>query len=178
MTPFFNSLAVAMVGIVLAFLSAWFWFQRGQAIKERDEKTTEHRLLMGRVNELETKERLAAAAWVPIASAFQAALIKSLTHAHTGELDDLLLKVAEGGLLPSEEPRMLVLLDERTRDMDHRFSEGEKDGASIFPVVMKMAKAERALLVAAEEAKMRPGIERARALDAAAIVARHRRPAQ
>ena len=151
-----NSAAITVLGAVLVFLSAWFWFGRQQAVRDKEAIAAEHQRLMDRVTTLEREAAVAASQWIPVASAFQATLIKSLTHAHTGELDDLLVRVASHTLTPAEEPRLLQLLDERTRDQDHRFTEDERKDAMIFPVVMERAATERKLLLAAESAKLRP----------------------
>ena len=146
---FLNSAGVAVLGVVLTSLATWFGFQRSQAVKERD-------ALAARVTELEAKERLAAAAFIPIASAFQAILIRNLTHAHTGELDALLVKVGEHTLLLEEEPRLLELLEQRIKVRDKRISKEEREDAMIFPIVMRRAREERALITRARETQLRP----------------------
>jgi hypothetical protein len=151
-----NSIAVGLIGVVLSFLASWFWFQKTEAVKKADVLARAHGELLARVAELEIKERLASAAWLPITSAFQATLIKSLTHEHTGEVDALLVKVGESTLTGRDEERLLHLLDERTRDTDHRISEAEREDAAIFPIVMKRARREEIVLAAARDAQFRP----------------------
>ena len=151
-----NTLAVSCVGIFLTFLASLFFFQKQQAIKAAETLAVAHKELLERVGVLEKKEAVAAAQFVPIASAFQATLIKLLTHAHTGELDALLVKVADHTLTPEEEPRMLALLDERTRDMDERITEEDREIAGIFPTVAKLARKEQLLLLAARDTVLQP----------------------
>jgi hypothetical protein len=151
-----NSMLLLCVGSGLAGLSAWFWFQKNAAAKEAEAVAAAHAVLLARVAELETRERMASAAFLPIATAFQATLIKSLTHAHATELDALLVKVGNHALRPEEEPRLLALLAERAQTPDGRIGESEREDAEIFPVVMKRARAEQLLLAAALAAKVQP----------------------
>ena len=151
-----NSFGVMFVGAICSALMAWFWFQKEQTLKERDAIAADHEKLVERVRELETKARISEAAFLPIATAFQSTLIKSLTHAHAGELDALLVKVSKDALSAVEEIRLLQLLRDRTTDMDPRISPREREDATIFPIVMKRARAEQGLLSAAEATRLVP----------------------
>lgn len=145
--PLINTLGIVIITALLGMLTTWFWFQKSQTLKRAEElkNTAEkkasdiaigHAALLQRVTELETLQRIATA------TLFQAKLIQDLTHDHTQELDVLLAKVGDGTLEPHEEPRLMVLLDERTRDTDPRISAAERETAAIFPVVMRMARVE------------------------------------
>lgn len=144
---FINSVGLIMLTAMFTFAAAWFWHTR----KAKDDKTTAiaeaTKRLTDRVNELEAEHRLVKAAVQPITSAFQAILIKELTHFHTPELDALMAKLLHEPpitLTEHEERRMAVLLEERTRDMGEQISDSEREAATILPVVIKRARVEAA----------------------------------
>jgi hypothetical protein len=104
---------------------------------------------------METKLALVDAAVIPIATAMQAILIKELTHFHTPEMDDLLIKVGPPNTLTEDEQaRLIVMLQERTKDLGEEISPSERDAAFIFPIVMKRAAAEQSTLKSATDLKM------------------------
>jgi hypothetical protein len=123
---FANSVFLLVLGAVVSFASAWFWFQKSQSTKEAEKILLEHEKLLNRIKDLEIKEAIASAVFIPIATAFQDTLIKSLTHSHAGELNALLLKVVNSTLTPIEEPRLLVLLQEITKDYDPRITKDNR----------------------------------------------------
>lgn len=138
-----NSVFISLVGAALSFLTAWFWFQRKKALDAAVALTSEHEKVKLRVADLETKLALVTQAVVPISTAFQAILIKELTHYHTPEMDELMVKIGPPNLLTKdEENRLFILLEERTRDMGPLISESERGAAHILPVVMARARAE------------------------------------
>lgn len=151
-----NSVAVAIVSALLGLLSAWVLFRRANQIREADRIATGHIKLLERVADLEGKLALVNQAVIPISTAFQAILIKELTHYHTPEMDGLMTKIGPPNLLtPAEELRLAILLEERTRDMDVQISDSERDAALILPAVMKRARAEAEVLIGAEALKLK-----------------------
>lgn len=99
---------------------------------------------MGRVQELEMQHALVKASVVPITTAFQALLIKNLTHFHTPVMDALMVKVGPPNTLTTEESEQLArLLEEREADMDGEIPESERIAARILPGVMTLAKMEQ-----------------------------------
>jgi len=93
---------------------------------------------------------------VPLNMAMQAMLIKELTHYHAPEMDVLMQNLGPPSTLSeSEEARLAVLLDERTREMGPLISPSERDAAAILPVIIKRAKAEAEMLAGAEAMKLR-----------------------
>lgn len=81
---------------------------------------------------------------VPVAAAFQALITTKMTHAHTPELDALLVKAEPPSkLTPEEQKRMTELLIERYKNMDDReVDDLERKAAFIFPFVVDIAKEE------------------------------------
>jgi hypothetical protein len=153
---FLNSVAVLLVGSVLSFVAAWFWFSKNAAVKLASDIAAEHARVLTRLTEVEAKLALVNQAVIPISTAFQAILIKELTHFHTPEMDALMVKVGPPNLLtPEEEARLAVLLTARTEDMGPLISDSERDAAKILPIVMKRARAEAATIDAAETLKLK-----------------------
>ena len=92
---------------------------------------------------------------VPISTAFQAILIKELTHFHTPEMDALMAKIGPPNTLTVvEQERLAVLLNERMKDMGPLISDSERDAARILPAIMKRAKIEQNVITGAEETKV------------------------
>ena len=144
----------AVFGAALVFVSTLYW-TASKASKARGLAMAEaSAALLLRVNSLESQLALVNQAVVPISTAFQAILIKELTHYHTPELDALLAKVGPpSALTPPEIDEMGRLLQARTHDMGPLISQQERGAASILPVVMTRATAEYTLVQAAEELK-------------------------
>lgn len=138
-----NSMVIAVFGAVLTFLSMFFWKKRDALITEAARIADENAALVKRVQDLEAQSALLKQAVQPISVAMQALLIKELTHYHTPEMDALLVKVGPPNILTdAEQQRLIVLLTERTKDMDGRISDEERDAADILPAIMRRAKVE------------------------------------
>lgn len=158
---FMNSLAIVVLGSVLAFVFASFWHLKNhtmrkaerlvdEAKEKADKLAVEKGELEERVRDLELKFTAVNERVTPISAAFQAMLIKELTHFHTPELDELLEKIGPPyRLTETERDRMIVLLRARAEDMNGRISELERDAAVMLPMVIKRALAEAAALVVA-----------------------------
>jgi len=130
--PILNSVGLIAVSSFAAFITARHWVTR-----------TENTLREKRLVELEKQLALVSAAVVPISTAFQAILIKELTHFHTPELDALMRKIGPPSTLTEdEERRMAVLLEAREIDMADEISSSERDAARMLPMVIRRAKAE------------------------------------
>jgi hypothetical protein len=101
-------------------------------------KTTQKTL--DRITELENKLAVLNQSMVPFNSAFQAILIKELTHIHTPEMDALLVKLGPPNILTqAEEIRLANLLIERADADDPTIPEYERDAARILPAVIRRA---------------------------------------
>jgi hypothetical protein len=143
--PFANSIAILVIGSFGTFATTWYWTQRSASAKARVRIADASQKAVERISELENKLAVVTAAVVPISTAFQAILIKELTHSHTPELDDLLAKIGPPNVLSAiEDARMRVLLKERTVDQGPLISAAERDAAIMLPLVMARAKAEQA----------------------------------
>lgn len=95
------------------------------------------------MHELERQIAVLGQQVLPISTAFQAILIKQLTHYHTPELDELLRKVGPPFTLNAAEERQLAkLLEERTRDVDGLIDSSERDAAKMLPMIMARVRAE------------------------------------
>ncbi len=130
--PLFNSIVLLVIGAVLTFLSAAYWMARA-----------EKKALLARVVELERLNSLVTQAVVPISAAFQAILIKELTHFHTPIMDALMVKLGPPNTLTTaEEVELVAALKQREQDMDGLIDDAERDAARMLPMVMKRVKAE------------------------------------
>lgn len=132
-----NSGALTLLAACLTFVASLYWFKR-----------KEHAALVKRVGDLEMQLASVSSQVVPISAAFQAMIVRDLTHAHTPELDELMSKIGPPSLLDdAQQARMLALLDERMNNLGALVPESEREKARILPFVMKMAQDEaRALL--------------------------------
>ena len=139
-----NSIGITLFGSFLTFMVAVFWHSRAAAVKRAEVLAAENLEVLKRIKELEDKERLSSQVVTPIVTAFQALLIKQLTHAGKPEMDLLLVKVGPPNILsPDENKRLVVMLRDRTTDMGVEITSDERDTAVIFPIVMKMADKEQ-----------------------------------
>lgn len=78
-------------------------------------------------------------------TAFQAILVRQLTHFHTKELDDLMEKLGPPLTLTAAElKRMEVLLKARENDVDDQIDESEREAAHMLPMVIKRVAADLA----------------------------------
>lgn len=151
-----NSTLIMIFGSILSFLSAWFWFAKNAAVARAKTIADEQVKTLERLKELETKLALINQAIIPISTAFQAILIKELTHFHTPEMDALLVKLGPPNTLSATDmERLEVLLVERAKDMAPKISASERDAACILPVIIKRAQKESDLLANAEVSKVK-----------------------
>ena len=131
-----QTVVILLGGAVLGFFGNWFW-------RKSDSRTVTGAERDRRITELERQLSLVNQAVVPISTAFQAILIKELTHYHTPRMDELMVKLGPPDVLSeAEEAELIDALDERTRDMGDLISDAERDAARMLPMVMKRARAE------------------------------------
>ena len=141
----YNSIAAVFVGSVLTFLSAWHWFHRNAAVREAERLSQERHELANRVTDLEAKLASVSQTVVPMSAAFQAILVRELTHFHTPVMDALLVKLGPPMVLtPEEEEQLIEALAQRMQDMGDQISDSERDAAMMLPAVMRRVKAELA----------------------------------
>jgi hypothetical protein len=138
-----TSLTLLLTGALVTFLINRYWFWRADVIRQAVILAEAHDKLILRVIELERQLGLVNQAILPMSTAFQAILVKELTHAHTPEMDALLVKLGPPYVLtPAEEQRLAILLNERYSQLDPLVSESEREAAMILPLVMKRVRRE------------------------------------
>jgi hypothetical protein len=93
-----------------------------------------------RMTELESRFKVLEGRVTPVSLAFRQELIAELTHNHTPEMDDLLLRIDT--LNEGEDLRLEVLLKERIIEFaDPMITASERDAASMLLMVNKRVKA-------------------------------------
>jgi hypothetical protein len=148
--------ALVLLSASLGFLAQRYFASRKELRADAADLATEKKATLFRIAELETKLALVNAAVVPISTAFQAILIKELTHFHTPEMDALLVKVGPPVTLSEvEEARLTHMLQEREKDLGGEITDSERDAAHILPAIMKRARIEQELLSTAETLRIR-----------------------
>ena len=140
---FINSVVLAFLSAALTWFATRYWTNKAALVREAEKLAVEHKKLEDTVAELTNQLGLVKQAVVPISTAFQAILIKELTHFHTPEMDELMTKVGPPSkLTPEEEERLAVLLLQREKEVDPQISREEKDAAHMLPMVMRRVKFE------------------------------------
>jgi hypothetical protein len=138
---------IVFLTALLVFLVAALWFWRNERDAETRAKAAvladAEKQVRGRITDLEMKLVALTNAVTPLSVAMQTVFIKELTHFHTPELDALLVKVDQGILPEEDEPRLCSLLEERSRDLNGRISDSERDAAVMLPMIMKRVKKDR-----------------------------------
>ena len=100
--------------------------------------------LLRRVIELERRGALLNQQTIPISAAFQAILVQDLTHFHTPEMDELMVKLGPPFILTEKEAeRLITLLSERECDLGPEVSQSERDAARMLPLVIRRVAMER-----------------------------------
>jgi|SRR5579863_1049082 len=137
-----NSLALTLLGALLSLVVGGLLFYARSKQRAAAAIADAHLKLLNRVVELEKSLALVNQAVVPISAAFQAMLIKDLTHAHTPEIDALLAKIGPPLVLTLRDvDRLGVLLAEVTAD--NTITERERDAARMLPMVMRRVLADK-----------------------------------
>jgi hypothetical protein len=135
----FNTVVLMVFGALLTFLATWFWTTRAARSREFAEKEK-------RLAAVEAQLALVGQTILPLSAAFQAVLVKQLTHFHTPEMDALLLKLESGALTAEDEIRLRTLLTERETVVDALIDDSERDAARMLPMVIKRVRADTALV--------------------------------
>lgn len=146
--PFMNSVLLTVLAAVLGILTTAFWNRRSRRTLEGAIRREAEDAVKARLTELESKLQVLNQAVVPISAAFQAILIKELTHFHTPEMDALMEKIGPPSRLTlQEEQRLFRLLNNRATELNGEIPVLERDAATMLPMVMRRAKAEQDSLV-------------------------------
>jgi hypothetical protein len=150
-SPWVINTAMAIMSACLGFLGNRYFVRRKEIKADAQAVAEDKKATLSRITELESKLALVNAAVVPISTAFQAILIKELTHFHTPEMDALMVKIGPPNTLnPTDEKRLEVMLKDRMDDMGPEISDRERGAAMILPEVMKRARAEQDALATIE----------------------------
>lgn len=138
-----EAFVVPVVMLILGAVSTLLFARRGDRRKGVDEKSKADADLHKRIVELESQLMVVKEKVVPISAAFQAILIKELTHFHTPVMDALLVKLGPPNTLTdAEEKELAAALRQRSKDLNGAISDSERDAAEMLPMVVKRAKAE------------------------------------
>jgi len=142
-------IVLLLLGGAVTFISTRIHAKRREFIDEVEKRER-------RISELERQLAVLNQVVVPISTAFQAILIKELTHMHTPEMDALLAKIGPPSTLTdAEEVELAEGLAQRAKDMGDQISESERDAALILPSVIKRAKAESVALALGDPMTLR-----------------------
>jgi len=139
-------LATLVGGALLTFFASWFWWLKKGRQSDAEKLGRAAEVMVERVNDLERQLALVNQTIVPISAAFQAILVKELTHFHTPVMDALMVKLGPPYSLTDEEERELIIaLAERSREVSSLITESERDAATMLPMVIKRVKTESSL---------------------------------
>lgn len=154
--PIYVNVALLVLGSALAFISTVYFNSRKNNAEKVKDIIEEKKEVESRLTSLENKLALVNAAVVPISTAFQAILIKELTHFHTPEMDALMVKIGPPNTLTEEErARLAVMLKERADNLDVDIPQSERDAAHILPAVMIRSQYEQERLGLADKLGLR-----------------------
>jgi hypothetical protein len=143
------SFGLLLVGAIITFATTWYWFDKTATAKAAELAVTakqqiaesaalQDAALKNRVAELEVQLSLVRQAVVPISAAFQAVLIKELTHFHTPVMDKLMEKLGPPfTLTEAEEKELIAALAVRAKDMGDKMSQSERNAATMLPFIMQ-----------------------------------------
>lgn len=144
MNPILFQVLGILFSALLSFIAATYWFGRQARQRQQEAQAQAYDQLVRRVNDLEKQIGLVGQAVLPISTAFQAILVKELTHTHTPEMDGLLSRLGPPCLLSTEEElRLLELLAERAVDPDPMYGQSEREAARMMPFVIYRARREQ-----------------------------------
>src|ERR1700674_2615584 len=142
-TEYLSQGAAAVLGVVLTFLGTLFWSRkRAQALAaEASVATITER--EKRIVELERQVALLGLTVQPLSAAFQAILVKQLSHFHTPHIDLLLSKLGPPVLLTqSEEVELAKELAQRAVDVASEITDDERGAALMLPYVIQRVRRE------------------------------------
>ncbi len=135
----------AVVTGVISFVGALFWAHRKQKQDRAVTVDVATAARDARISELENKLSLLTQSVMPISAAFQAILIKQLTHFHLPEIDALLAKVGPPvSLTSAEEHQLADALQQRAKDMNDKIDDDERGAAIILPYIIQRVRREAA----------------------------------
>ena len=144
----FVSLILSLITAIIGFLMARYWYTKSTAAELARSRKAIDDSFSAKIAELEKQQAAMHQQVLPISTAFQAILIKELTHFHTPKMDALMVKLGPPYVLnEAEEIELSIALKERAVDKASEISESERDAAQMLPMVMKRVKLEAATAV-------------------------------
>lgn len=131
LTDIGTSVGLLLVGGVVS------WFVTAKATA-KTARVAANKETLEKIQKLEVQLAQVQQSVVPMSAAFQAILIKELTHYHTPVMDALLQKLGPPNTLTeAEEDQLIAALKQRTKDMGDLISDSERVAAALLPLVMK-----------------------------------------
>ena len=155
MNPWIQPIVLLLLGSSISFIVTSYLSSRKRKqeseLSDKENQTDVNQKLFNRIIELEKQNNSLAQTVLPLSTAFQAILVKELTHFHTPEMDKLLAKLGPPySLTLDDESRLTHLLLERMTDKGVEFDESEKEAALILPYVMKRVRRDTLTLASME----------------------------
>ncbi len=140
-------IVMLIIGGLISSVLTWFWItkraKQDALTKAKELQDEVNQRLIDRIVQLETQHGLLSQTVLPLSTAFQAILVKELTHFHTPEMDALLAGLGPPYTLTHEqETRLAEMLLERIETLDGDISGSERDAALMLPYVMKRVRSE------------------------------------
>lgn len=133
-----TSMGLILFSTAVGFGTAWYWQHLARRVKRSDDASAERQALMDRIVELEKQSALIAQQVLPLNVAFQAMLVKELTHFHTPTVDTLLEKLGPPNTLTEDEGFELIhQLRIRANDYTDEIPQREREAAIILPYVIR-----------------------------------------
>jgi hypothetical protein len=154
-----NAIMGIILGAILSFTAGLYFFKKKTQIREAELIARGHKELSDRVDtgyeklsdrmaKVEASLSMVNQAILPMSTAFQAILVKELTHFHTPAVDALLKKL--GPPLTITEAEMETLqceLRHRISESDPLVTRAEREAAIMLPYVIRRVARERDGLV-------------------------------
>ena len=140
------------IGSLFTFFTSWYWRRKNikdNAVeKARDKAERELIELKIRSDAQDKQIALLSQSVLPLNAAYQAMLVKELTHLHTPVPDELLKKLGPPYAMSSDDERALILeLETRANEEGSLITETERDAAKMLPMVIRRAKVENTMAV-------------------------------
>ena len=135
--------AAAIVAAILSFFGAMFWSHKRNKAVLSEERTLAIAAKEARIVELERQVALLGLTVQPLSAAFQAILVKQLSHFHTPRIDLLLSKLGPPVLLTqTEESELTKELTERAIGLGSEITDDERGAAFMLPYVVQRVRRE------------------------------------
>jgi hypothetical protein len=133
-----HTIAEAFLAAALLFLGGAYWRQLAKRDAKVAADAASTKSLQEQLSALQNQMQLLGIAVQPLTAAMAAMLVKSLTHFHTPEVDELLAKVGPPNTLSAAEEQQLgAYMRKRMRDMAVEITPLERNAAQMLPLVIE-----------------------------------------